>query len=214
VYVDAKKVFRSVTVTSSAVGSYAGTRQVIDTGWDEWFRGMVPRAATVPFGFISQGRVHQYFPFDSATFDFTLDAEPQFDQRMLQVINRVPGFVLPCDRLQGWRDVLTPNSTFTLAGTGRGFSQMPFLSPRPQTVGGLHVSFVLWRSPFSLRTIIGDQVKTFPTLFDCFILTICMAMLVSLLFLWTVRRRTTQTDSVNRLERRRAEEKKTKERKN
>lgn len=158
--------------------------------WDDtFFHALRPRADNVPFAVVSRSGLHQYFPFDSATFDFTLSAVPRFDQRRLLIINRVPGFVLPCDQLS--------------------FSQ--------NTKGDLHVSFALWLiqlfvivlslalvvfiapivriketgalaaavasyffSAFSLRTIIGDQIKTFPTLFDCWILTVCMGMLVSL----------------------------------
>jgi len=47
-------------------------------------------------------------------------------------------------------------------------------------------------SAFSLRTMIGDQIKTFPTLFDCWILTVCMGMVVSLLWIITRRSNTTR----------------------
>jgi len=205
VYADeAKKAVSAVTVTRSGARGYGDSRRIIETVWDEVFHGLRPKADPVPFEVIAASGLHQYFPFDSTAFDFTLNVAQLGPRRLFLVRNSVPGFVLPCDRLQ--------------------------VSSDPK--GGLNVSFALRRSPliqlfvivlslalivflvliirikdtgvlptavasyffsaFSLRTIVGDQIKTFPTFFDCFILSVCMAMIVSLL--WIVHRRT-ETDS-------------------
>lgn len=200
IYADeAKKAVSSVTITRSGGRGYGDSRRRIDTIWDEVFHGLRPKAGFVPFDVVAASGLHQYFPLDSASFDFTLDLVPLGPRRVFIISNRVPGFVLPCNKFR--------------------------VSSDPK--GSLHVSFTLRRSPliqlfvfvlslamviflvliirikdtgvlptavasyffsvFSLRTIVGDQVKTFPTLFDCVILTVCMVMLVSLI--WTVSKR-------------------------
>jgi len=205
VYADeAKKAVSSLTIKRSGARGYGDLQSMIETAWDGVFHGLRPKAGSVPFDIIAASGLHQYFPFDSAIFDFTLDVVPLGPRRVFMVRNSVPGFILPCDRLQ--------------------------VSPDPK--GGIHVSFALRRSPliqlfvlvlslallvflvliirikdtgvlpaavasyffsaFSLRTIVGDQIKTFPTFFDCWILTVCMAMIVSLL--WIVHR-PTKTDA-------------------
>ena len=41
-------------------------------------------------------RLHRNFPFDSATFDFTLQIAPPLPLAMMEITNRVPGFVINC----------------------------------------------------------------------------------------------------------------------
>ncbi len=201
VYADETQKGRSsVSLTRSAGRGYGESQRVIETAWNETFNGLIPKVGVpVQFELITVSRLHQYFPFDSGSFDFTLAMGPGLSRQLLRVSNHVPGFILPCS----------------------------YLKVSPEKDGSLHVQFVLLRSPliqlfvmvlcvalivflvlivrlkeiealatavasyffsaFSLRTIVSDQMKTVPTLFDLFILSVCMFMLVALL--WTVSRR-------------------------
>jgi hypothetical protein len=199
VYADeTQKAFSSLPIGRSGARTYGNFQSTIQTAWNETFRGLTPRAGSVPFDLITTAGLHQYFPFDSAKFDFTLTLGPGLTQQIFRVSNRVPGFVLPCNSLK----------------------------VSPQKSGALQVSFALKRSPLiqlfvvvlclalvvflvlilqikdtgalptavasyffsalTLRTIVSDQIKMFPTLFDCFILSLSMAMIVALL--WIVHR--------------------------
>jgi hypothetical protein len=46
---------------------------------------------------VSQEDLHRDFPFDSRSFDFTLDFSTELPFDFVNLINRVPGFYVPCE---------------------------------------------------------------------------------------------------------------------
>jgi hypothetical protein len=179
----------SVTVTRPQTTHYARGTNIINTTWDKIWNNLRPQ---VPenFEFVAETGGHQKFPFDSARFEFVLEFDPPLDFRVIRITNRVPGFVMPCSTLQASR----PNArTFhlkfdlnrspiillfvaMLAVASIGFLVLIWLTAQLSNLATSMAAFFL--SLWALRRILEPMIKTFPTLFDYGMLTICMLALL------------------------------------
>jgi hypothetical protein len=143
-----------------------------------------------------RGGLHSYFPFDSATFDFDLSLTPTPDLRVIRLTNRVPGFLMGCSsasasrntdgtlnlKFQMSRNPLVQLTAITLAVTAAMFMILIVSLHKVETIAAAVASFFF--SVWSVRGIFASQLRTFPTLLDCYILTLCAVLLV--LLCWKV----------------------------
>ena len=177
----------TVAVTSTGLPKrrYGSTRHSIKTGWDPSWNALKPQAPE-NFSLVSETGSHQTFPLDSALFDFELDIDPPINFRAIRITNRVPGFVMYCSTMQVNRpQARTVHIRFGLDRSPiiQLFAVMLVVAPigflvlilRTAQLQNLATSmaaffFSLW----SLRGILAPMMKTFPTLFDYGILTLCL----------------------------------------
>jgi hypothetical protein len=185
-----------VTAMVSGGGTYAPSRYTIETIWNEKVKDLQP-GDDKEIG-LSAGTRHESFPFDSARFDFEVSLDPPLNFSHILINNRVPGFVIPCSELHVDR-----------LNTGHfhikfGLDRSPFIELYVVALTIASVVFLIlilqinqlttlatsiasfFLALWSLRRIFDPQIKTFPTLFDHGILSICMLALFCLL--WKVYR--------------------------
>jgi hypothetical protein len=193
---DNKRSVSLVTITRSEGRNYGASNLHLKTVWDNLFSGLRPDPQRLDL--INLSSLHQYFPLDSAHFNFTIKAEPNLGTHIVRIVNRVPGFVLPCNHMKVTQDSSgITHVAFDLDRSplvqyfvvmlclGLVIPLVPIMRIRdPETLAVTGASYFF--SAFSLRGIVSEQMKTFPTLFDCWILTSCMLMMFSLL--WTATR--------------------------
>ncbi len=179
---------KRLTVVRSAERSYYRSEVVADLFYDTqnkvlWMKDMVP------LDFVPEKGSHIYFPFDSASFDFELSINPAVDLRVVQIRNRVPGFVMDCNTGKVTRTAdgafnirfhLSRNPLVQLTAAVLCMASTLFLLliVRLEKIESLATSvasffFSLW----SVRAILSSEIKVFPTLLDCWILTLCALML-------------------------------------
>ncbi len=185
------KEAKTLKITRSGQRSYAAASVWVDLQYDEQNKTLWMRERK-PFDFIAEKRSHRYFPFDSASFDFELTIDPSTDINFVRIINRAPGFVIDCStikidyrsdtskrvRFELWRSPLTQLTAVILCVAATIFL---FLIVSLEKIDSLATSvasyfFSLW----SIRAILSSEIKVFPTLLDCWILTLCAVMLFML----------------------------------
>jgi hypothetical protein len=185
-----------VTVWRSAVGTYARHVRTFSLRRDG-------PAADAPlqspgwqdFSVVSRDGLHRNFPFDSRSFEFTLDFSADLPLDAVRLVNRIPGFYIPCDgaaitwvalRQLGVRFDLQRNRliqlfavVFVVAAVIFAYIiiyQIQDTTARATSVASYFLS--LW----SLERILQDQMHTFPTIFDFMIMVLSILMLVLLTF--------------------------------
>jgi len=160
--------------------TYEPTSKVLETtGWRD-------------LSLVAASGLHSYFPFDDASFDFNLQLDPPLTYHQIFVYNHVPGFVIDC-------------SDFRVRRKEDGTVDISFVLQRSPLVGVMAISlaiasvvfmlFILrlnnveslatsvasfFFSMWSLRGIFSSEMRVFPTLFDFWLLLVCMMMLVLL----------------------------------
>ncbi len=174
----------------SAEGYYAQSVVIADLKYDRDAESLwMSQAAS--FDMIRKNGAHRNFPFDSASFAFDLKITPPVDLRVIRLQNRVAGFVMDCGSLKATRSDagvfhiefgLSRNPLVQLTAVVLCFAAVVFLvliafmksESLPTSVASFF--FSLW----SVRAILSSQIKTFPTLLDGFILTLCATLLLVL----------------------------------
>jgi hypothetical protein len=134
---------------------------------------------------------HRYFPFDSAQFGFDLRITPPVDLRVIRIMNRVSGFVMDCGSVKATRPdegvlhvefQLRRNPLVQLTAVVLCIAAAVFMVliafMRAESLAPSVASFFF--SLWSIRAILSSQIKTFPTLLDGFILTLCALLLLIL----------------------------------
>jgi hypothetical protein len=167
---------------------YLPTDHYMKTSWDKDNKNLSSNDERV--NLISTIGSHKYFPFDSGWFDFELTVNPPRDFSMIRIVNRVPGFFMHCSELHVdrpkighfhiqfvlHRSPLVKLFVITFVGVAAGFLGLILWITQPTILAASMASFFL--SLWSIRRILETQMKTFPTLFDCAILVICVAALL------------------------------------
>lgn len=187
----AERNITSVSVMRSAEGGYAQSNHDIAMVWDEKWNALRPQRPE-PFDVVARTGLHQYFPFDSATFEFDLVLRPVISFKVLRLVNRVPGFMVDCG---GFKATGTPDGNVHVVFSLR---RSPLIQPSAITFGVAAAVFLVliirftdrrdlavsvasyFLSLWSLRGIMAQEIHTFPTLFDCWLLTVSMAIVVML----------------------------------
>lgn len=152
------------------------------------------------FDLITNGRTHRYFPFDSGVFDFQLSVTPHFKINLVRIINHVPGFIIDCSDVRSERTpdgklhisfVLSRNPLIQLTAVVLGLAAAIFviLILQLKTVESVATSVAsFFFSMWSIRGILGSELKTFPTLLDAWVLTLSVMLIVPLLWKVVLRR--------------------------
>jgi hypothetical protein len=186
----------SVRVTRSAEKTYGRSEIKIPMVWDqEWnaLRAVSPQR----FDLITMERSHAYFPWDSATFEFDLTFNPVVTNfKGLRLVNHVPGFVLRCAECRATkssngqvhilflldRSPLIQLTVYVVAAAPIIFILLIMSLTQVESVVVSVASYFV--SIWSLRGILSEPMKTFPTLFDCWLLSMSMIMII--FFLWKI----------------------------
>ena len=175
----------TVIVLRSATRGYGQNFHRISTVWNSYMQTLHPRALE-NFDLVAEIGGHPNFPWDSAQFDFKLDFDPPIDFKVIKIVHRVPGFVMHCSTLEA--DRLNPRTFHIRFGLNRdpmiqlfavmlvvasiGFLVLILLTAQLANLATSMAAFFL--ALWSLRRILEPLIKTFPTLFDSGILTICI----------------------------------------
>jgi hypothetical protein len=128
--------------------------------------------------------------FAKGPFDFELTLTPPRDFSTIIITNRVPGFLMDCNEIHSDRlnaghfhiqFVLHRSPVVQLFATTFVLVAISFLIlilwiTQLTSLATSMASFFL--ALWSLRRILETQIKTFPTVFDCAILVICVAALL------------------------------------
>jgi hypothetical protein len=185
----------SVMVRRSGVGTYLGSMRTFILRRDG-------PAADAPlespgwqdFGLVSRDGRHRDFPFDSRSFEFTLDFSPDLPLDLVRLTNRVPGFSVPCKTFSvGWasshelqvrfdlkRDRLIQLFAVVFVVVAAVF---PLIIVRLADVPALATSVASYfLSLWSLRRIMEGEIHVFPSVFDAMILGLSVLLLVLLMF--------------------------------
>jgi hypothetical protein len=181
----------STVLTRSADRTYGQSFLIVPLTMDAANRATRSRQWQ-EFGLVAETGLHRHFPFDSATFNFELSLKPRLSINVIRVTNRVPGFVCSCDRVKAsvtgsgsirlsfglQRSPLIQLTAIVLVIASMVFIAIIFRLGKIESLATSVASFFI--SMWSLRNILGTSMKTFPTLFDCAILTLCMLVVVAL----------------------------------
>ena len=179
----------TVTVTRSQKRSYGRSIRVIRTTWDNSWKALRPQVPE-DFDLITEASSHQKFPYDSARFNFELDVDPPIDFKVIRIVNRVPGFTMNCSTMQSYRphartlqihfglerSLIIWLFVIMLVVASVGFFVLIFLTAQITTLATSMAAFFF--SLWTMRRILEPLMKTFPTLFDYGMLTICILALL------------------------------------
>ncbi len=137
---------------------------------------------------------HGRFPFDTSRMEFELSFDPPLPIEVVRLVNRVPGFVLDDSSFVSHRDgsgtikisfVLHRNLFTQVLSVLLFVSSLLFavlilqLNDKGSLASAVAAFFF---SIWSLRGILGEQIRTFPTVFDYAVFLLCSFMLVGLLW--------------------------------
>jgi len=180
-----------VAITRSAVSPYARSMVFEDLQYDNSSTNLLG-TKQVDMSFVRLTGSHMNFPFDSANFDFTLSFDPSPVFTTVLIRNSNSSFFIPCERVTVFRN--TDNSyrvsfpiqrnplvvltavVLILAASVFLFAIVFFLKSEALPTAIASFFFSLW----SIRTILGSEMKTFPTYFDLAILSLCVLLVVSI----------------------------------
>ena len=143
--------------------------------------------------FVSLNASHYMFPFDSSRFDYTITFDQPINMRAVLLVNRAPGFFMPCPSVavrtsegsvavafELVRNPLIVGTAMLLVGAAAVFavSITMFVEAKslPQAVASYF--FSLW----SVRGIFGLTLESFPTFFDMLIVSLAAAIPLLLAF--------------------------------
>ncbi len=148
------------------------------------------------FGLVAERGLHRYFPFDSSVFDFEVELDPPLEYQFVRITNRVPGFIIRCKQAEATRideakvhvafelrrDPLVQLSAVVLGSAGLLFLVLIMRLEKVESLATSIASyfFALW----SIRGIMSSEIRVFPTLLDAWILTLCVVLIV--LLIWKV----------------------------
>jgi len=147
---------------------------------------------------------HRDFPFDSAQIDYGIDWRPRLPIKGLMIRNYNSSFYLPCDSIslkssegkvrvlfELKRHSLVQLAAVVLLGAAFVFAIAIALFVKSDSLPTAIASyfFSLW----SIRSILNSEIKTFPTILDLTVLSLCVLVvsIVALRLGWTARPRTT-----------------------
>lgn len=184
---------KKITIKRSGARTYASETAIAEIAYNSNNRALEMRN-WAKLGLIPvKGGLHQNFPFDSAQFDFEINTDPWFEPSTLRITNRIPGFYLPCSSIKMAmgdkrvrilfnlkRSPLIALVTVVLCLVAPIFALLILQLTKIETVASSTASFFF--SVWSIRTILNTQLHTFPTLFDCWLMTLCVLLLVALLW--------------------------------
>jgi hypothetical protein len=144
-------------------------------------------------GFEPDSGSHRLFPFDSASFKVTITTKPEISVDNFRLINRVEGFVLDCGDVSATSSSGTQNLQFKfsrnpivqltaiiVAIASIGFAVLIFRSKTIESISASAGSsfFSLW----TVRSILGSQIHTFPTVLDMIVLSSSIVLLLAVLW--------------------------------
>ena len=178
-----------VTIVRSAGGTYGQSTVFGDLQYDESNKTLwMTKAADMSFVRLTGS--HMNFPFDSAKFDFNLLLAPSPIFSNVLIRNHTSSFYMPCDRAVAAKN---PDNTYhvifelrrnplvvltavvlIVAAAAFLFAIVFFLKSEALPTAIASFFFSLW----SIRTILGSEMKTFPTYFDLAILSLCVLLVV------------------------------------
>ena len=193
---------RELTIGRSPVGTYLRETVTTQLLYDP-SRHVLKMRDSEELGLISQGRLHRYFPFDSARFNFDIDADPWLEPSVLRVTNRVPGFILNCKSVKNERiDNQIVRIVFKLKRSPLIFFAsvvlciaalifMVLILKLENTEGLSSATASFFFSIWSVRGIFSSVIKIFPTLMDCWLLLLCSLMPILLLLRLALRKKHT-----------------------
>jgi hypothetical protein len=180
-----------VTITRSAEGTYAQSVVFADLQYDD-INKTLWMAKPTEMTFVRLAGSHMNFPFDSANFDFNLSFVPSPIFTHILIRNFTSSFYLPCDSVSALRNldnsyrvkfdlrrnplVVLTAVVLIIAETVFLFAIVFFLKSEVLPTAIASFFFSLW----SIRTILGSEMKTFPTYFDLAILSLCVLLVVSI----------------------------------
>lgn len=184
----------ATTVTRSAERGYGRATMVMPLVEDEV---SLRSKDFQKFDLVAKTGLHRFFPFDSSSFDCSIEFSPFVPFDVVRLVNRVPGFVLDRDSFRSIpitngvklsfrleRSPLTVLFAVVLAIAALAFALLILTLTKTETIATASASFFL--SLWSLRTIVASESHTFPTLFDSWILTVCIIFMAGLI--WKVSR--------------------------
>jgi hypothetical protein len=182
---------RTIQLDTSQGRDYYDNRDFLNSKYDPTSKTlrMTDQAA---FELVPTRGSYKLFPFDSASFDVTLSFEPQIPLSLVMVENRIHGFVLDREkakisqnskgeiRIQFLlsRDPLTQLTAVVLCVASSVFLILIIRLEKTESLAASVTSFFF--SLWSVRAILGSELKTFPTLLDLWILTMCVLMVFGL----------------------------------
>lgn len=187
---DAPFPSQQLTITRGSVGVYARESDTYPIYRDAGFGAhIMPQDVQFP----ANDAGHIRFPFDSSQMDLTFSFQPTALINWVRIVSRVPGFVLStnCNRIQRRADgsirvrFLLRRDPFMQC-----FCVVVLLSGlvlislilATQSASALATSvaaffFSLW----SIRGVLAPEIRTFPTIFDYGIFSLCFFTLAGLI---------------------------------
>lgn len=197
-----------VKLTRTGAQGYLPSAITVPLVFDQESGELVARKAQ-PWSFVPVRGRHWYFPFDSAYFDTQITIEPLLSLTAFRLTNRVPGFVCDCadimvrQAMDGkWqiqfelrRNSLVQLAAAVLAGGALVFLVFILQLPNVESLAPAVASyfFSLW----SIRNILGGSIRVFPTLLDCWLLTLSTLLIVGLVARLLVASRGSTYDEVD-----------------
>lgn len=180
-----------VSFTVSGSRGYGANLRYLDLNYDE-FNHTLWAGKPVDTGFDRVSLSHRYFPFDSAKFDFDVTYTPAVPINNISVRNFNPSFVLACDTyvverkapnvlhisFEARRNPLVQTTSVVLIIAGFLFLIGIIFFVKRENLPTSIASFFF--SLWSIRAILASEMKTFPTVLDLAILSLCVLLLVSL----------------------------------
>jgi hypothetical protein len=181
---------RVVVTTSGKKGIYGDTITVADFYHDEVANTIWMKAESTPVSFYRKSGSHRDFPFDSATINADTSFNPTVKLRFVTLRNANTSFYVPCGSTKVTSDAsgsirlsfemrrnpLVVLVTVVIFGAATLFvCVIPFagkLENLPTSVASFF--FSIW----SLRGILGSEMKVFPTTFDLGILSLCVLLIL------------------------------------
>ena len=189
---------RLVVRTRGKPGSYGDTITVADFYHDEVANAFWMKSESTAVSFYRESGSHRDFPFDSATINADTSFDPTVKLRFVTLRNFNTSFYVPCESTKVTSDAsgnihltfelrrnpLVVLVTIVIFGAATLFvCVIPFagkLENLPTSVASFF--FSIW----SLRGILGSEMKVFPTTFDLGILSLCvlLILLIGIRFLY------------------------------
>jgi hypothetical protein len=181
----------ALVVSRSPVRQYGTRESRIQMNFDPRTKTLRSRRAE-SFGIVASKGIHREFPFDTAGFDFGIAFTPKVPFSWVRIVNRVPGFVMECKTLEVKRSrdtslnlsfVLRRSPLTQLASIVLSIASIVFFIfiIRLNDVRALASSVsTYFFSMWAIRKVLESEMHVYPTLLDCFILTMCMGLLAAL----------------------------------
>jgi uncharacterized membrane protein len=180
-----------VTATMSGTGTYRPSTVSTDINYDENAKTLW-MSKPIDLGLNRLSGAHWNFPFDSAKFEFDITYDSPIPINNFILRNRNLSFDLVCDANCFKRRspnamhiafALNRNPLVTLtavvlmiAGVLFLVAIVAFVKADSMATSVASFFFSLW----SIRTILSSEIKTFPTILDLAILSLCVVLLVAL----------------------------------